>query len=179
MTSGQTGHGATQRSLWQDTDSPPSPWQEWIEAELRLHGWADVSDELLAWLRTQAEELASCYPESFAKRNGKKAGALFSFSGAPGNDDEPAFGHWPSAGIVSPDGAVGIAIELPEGPRRVKGSRLIDLIDKGEVSERYFLSPHAACGILRRCARMKRPLFPPLQRALEILAQKDDREPKA
>jgi hypothetical protein len=168
-----------QPSLWQTSDAPRTPWQEWIEAQLRLHGRADVSDELLAWLGTQVEELASCYPECFEQRkqHGEKAAALFCLSGAPVNDDEAAcFGHWPSAGIISPDGTVGIAIDLPEGTRQVKGSRLIDVIVKGAVSERYFISKHAARGILRRCALMKRPLFPPLSNALEILARKDERE---
>lgn len=167
-----------QAGLWDQTaDMPQTPWQERIEAELRMQGWADMPDELLAWLRIQAGELASSYPESFAerKRNGKKAVVLFSLS-CP-HDDEPAcFGHWPSAGVVN--SGVGIAIELPERPRQVKSSRFINVIEQGLVSERYFLSPHAARGILRRCALMKRPLFPPLQHALEILAREGERENK-
>jgi len=58
------------------------------------------------------------------------------------------FGHWPRAGVVSPEGGMGIAINLPEGPRHVKGSRLIDVIDTEPVSERGLLSPRAARGIL-------------------------------
>jgi len=40
-----------------------------------------------------------------------------------------------------------------------------------EVPQKYFLSPNAAKGILRRADRMGRSLFPPLREALEILAK--------
>ena len=38
------------------------------------------------------------------------------------------------------------------------------------MPERYFLSPNAATGILRRADQMGRNLFPPFRSALEILS---------
>jgi hypothetical protein len=156
-----------------------SSWQEWLEKQVYMHGLARLRAGLLAWLRAHVEILLQSYPEvltSKRKPKGKRAVALFSLSGAPNDDDPACFGHWPSAGVVY--GGVGIAIELPEHPKQVKGSRLIDVIEQDQVSERYFLSPHAARGILRRCALMKRPLFHPLHLALELLARADEPERK-
>jgi DNA (cytosine-5)-methyltransferase 1 len=48
---------------------------------------------------------------------------------------------------------------------------LWELIEKGEVPEKYFLSPNAAKGMLRRADRMERELFPPLRKALEIMSK--------
>jgi DNA (cytosine-5)-methyltransferase 1 len=61
-------------------------------------------------------------------------------------------------------------------PQHIQGSLLIDVIEKGPVPRRYFLSPRAARGMLRRAGRMTRHLFPPLRRALEILASGDQGE---
>jgi len=49
--------------------------------------------------------------------------------------------------------------------------RLVDIIEKREVEEKYFLSPNAAKGILRRVNRQGRILFRPLNEALERLAE--------
>ena len=82
---------------------------------------------------------------------------------------ESLFERWPNSGMVW-DGVCLTAGTL-ESPSRVKGYILLDAIETGEASERYFLSPNAARGMLRRANRMGRPLFPPLRKALEILAE--------
>lgn len=51
-------------------------------------------------------------------------------------------------------------------------SRLIDVIEKREVAEHYYLSPNAAQGIIRRVSSQGRELFEPLQDALVRLACK-------
>jgi DNA (cytosine-5)-methyltransferase 1 len=49
-------------------------------------------------------------------------------------------------------------------------SRFVDLIEQGRVDERYFLSPNAARGIIRRIERAGRHLFPPLEATLRSMA---------
>jgi DNA (cytosine-5)-methyltransferase 1 len=54
--------------------------------------------------------------------------------------------------------------------------KLIDVIEKREVEEKYFLSSNAAKGILRRIASQGRTLFKPLHQALERLSNKTQDE---
>jgi hypothetical protein len=79
------------------------------------------------------------------------------------------FKPWPNSGIAW-DG-VCLIVDTSEYPNRVKESSLWDVIEKAEVPQKYFLSPNAARGILRRAKRMRRELFPPLKKALEILSK--------
>lgn len=56
-------------------------------------------------------------------------------------------------------------------------SRLIDVIEKNQVHQRYFLSANAIQGILRRVDKLGRNLFPPLDAVLrEIAAPKTTSE---
>jgi len=80
-------------------------------------------------------------------------------------------GRWPNSGIAS-DGVCLIA-KTSESPNRAVESTLLGVIETGKVHRRYFLSPNAARGCLRRAERMGRNLFPPLRESLSTLAQKD------
>lgn len=71
-----------------------------------------------------------------------------------------AYGDWHLTSSVSP------------APNNSIEKRLIDIIEKRELEEKYFLSPNAAKGILRRVNRQGRTLFEPLHEALERLASK-------
>ncbi len=82
---------------------------------------------------------------------------------------ESSFERWPTSGMVW-DGAC-LTAGISESPSHVKESTLSAVIETGEVPERYFLSPNAAKGMIRRTDRMGRNLFPPLRKALEILSQ--------
>ena len=84
-----------------------------------------------------------------------------------GETSESSFGRWPNSGMVW-DG-VCLTAGTSECHSHVKESTLLDAIETGEAPQRYFLSPNAARGMLRRANRMGRPLFPPLRKALEIL----------
>lgn len=55
-------------------------------------------------------------------------------------------------------------------PLRPIHSRFVDMLDKRPVNARYFLSPNAARGIIRRVDRAGRHLFPPLDASLRALA---------
>jgi hypothetical protein len=77
--------------------------------------------------------------------------------------------RWPHSGMLW-DG-VCLTANISESPNHVIDSSLLDIIETQSVPDRYFLSPNAARGILRRAASQGRALFPPLKKALEILAQ--------
>ena len=56
-----------------------------------------------------------------------------------------------------------------ESPSSAAASTLLPCIETQEVPDKYFLSPNAAIGILRRTDRMERNLPPSFRRSLEIL----------
>jgi hypothetical protein len=85
-----------------------------------------------------------------------------------GETSKSLFERWPATGIAS--GGVCLTAGTLESPSRVKESTLSDAIETNEVPDKYFLSPNAARGMLRRTDQMGRKLFPPLRRALEILS---------
>lgn len=80
---------------------------------------------------------------------------------------------WPNAGILW-DGAF-VANRTPPSISEPVDSDLLDLIERIRPDSRYFLSPNAAEGILRRVDTQGRHLFVPLRNALERLS---GREPK-
>jgi hypothetical protein len=89
---------------------------------------------------------------------------------------EAAVVKWLNCGMVWDDEVV--SITGPEGPGRPLDSSMLDLLEVGDVEARYFLSPNAATGMLRRADRMQRKFLPALRRALERLkAQSDKTDP--
>lgn len=77
---------------------------------------------------------------------------------------------WPNAGIAW--GGSCVAATVQPGPYDPVDSELLSCIEQGEVDDRYFLSPNAAEGILRRVRSQNRKLFGPLHDALVLLAAK-------
>jgi DNA (cytosine-5)-methyltransferase 1 len=61
-------------------------------------------------------------------------------------------------------------------PNKPIEKKLIEVIEKRTVDEKYFLSSNAAKGILRRVASQGRTLFGPLHEALERLSKKESGE---
>lgn len=54
----------------------------------------------------------------------------------------------------------------PPAPSKIVSSRFVDILDPDMPDERYFLTPNAAAGIIRRADIVGRTLFPPLRKAL-------------
>jgi len=134
-----------------------SQWLEWGRG-LGLKGSSLASfTSFLDWLSNASPELFS-----------SKTCQVFSL---PTKDEtsKSLFELWPNSGIAW-DG-VCLTAKTSESPSRASESSLLELIEKGEVPEKYFLSPNAAKGIIRRADRMERELFPPLRKALEILSK--------
>lgn len=78
---------------------------------------------------------------------------------------------WKSGGIAYKNWFVTVAVS--SSPVTAATSRLIDVIEKTKVSERYFLSANAVQGILRRVDKLGRHLFPPLDTVLREIAAPD------
>ena len=141
----------------EDSRVKTSRWREWARA-LDLKGKTrDSFLNLLGYLTSTAPEFLS-----------SRMFRVFSLA-TEGKTSESSSKRWPSSGILL-DGVCLTAGTL-ESPSHVKESTLLDVIETGEVQQKYFLSPNAAKGMLRRTDRMGRNLFPPLRESLEILAQ--------
>ena len=80
-------------------------------------------------------------------------------------------GRWPTSGILL-DGEC-LTAGTSASPNHATESSLLGVLETGKAPRRYFLSPNAARGCLRRAERMGRNLFPPFKDALTTLARKD------
>ena len=77
--------------------------------------------------------------------------------------------RWTNSGMVSR--GVCLTAKTSESPSNVVESSLLECIETQKVPQKYFLSPNAATGMLRRADRMERNLLPSFRRSLEILAK--------
>ncbi|TWD44038.1 DNA cytosine methyltransferase [Pantoea sp. SJZ147] len=78
--------------------------------------------------------------------------------------------RWLSGGVAFGD--VCYDFKVPDAPSKPKLEKLISVIEKINIDDRYFISPNAAEGILRRVDSQNRKLFPPLYEALMKLSKK-------
>ncbi|WP_318827239.1 DNA cytosine methyltransferase [Burkholderia cepacia] len=85
------------------------------------------------------------------------------------HDDAPKI-KWNNGGVMF-DGVCLMAPVSP-APKKPIHTKVVDLLDSSKPSSRYFLSPNAATGILRRVESQDRQLFAPLDAALRRLAGK-------
>lgn len=83
-----------------------------------------------------------------------------------GHDDAPKI-KWSSGGVM--EKGTCLMGSAPQWPLEPVPSRLVDVLDKNRPDERYFLTPNAAEGILRRVNSQGRELFRPLATALSRL----------
>ena len=81
---------------------------------------------------------------------------------------------WPTGGILW-DGTF-VASRTPPTLSKAANSDLLDLIETNRPDQRFFLSPNAAEGILRRVDSQDRHLFLPLRRALERMSGRTTRQ---
>ena len=82
---------------------------------------------------------------------------------------ESLFKRWPTSGMVWRGEC--LTAGTSESPNHAKESILLLLIETQSLPDKYFLSPNAAKGAMRRADQMGRNLFPPLRQAMEILAK--------
>jgi hypothetical protein len=77
---------------------------------------------------------------------------------------EPSSGCWQNAGMGSPTEF--LTLNTSEWPRDAAVCSLSDVLETGEVPQRFFLSPTACKGILRRAEKRGKKLPEALRRAL-------------
>src|SRR5690606_7495802 len=81
---------------------------------------------------------------------------------------EPFSGAWSNSGMGSPTECLTLStLEFHSG---AVASSLSDILETGDLPQRYFLSATACKGILRRAAKRGKELPLPLARALEAVA---------
>jgi DNA (cytosine-5)-methyltransferase 1 len=88
------------------------------------------------------------------------------------HDNAPKI-KWNNGGVMF-EGLCCMSAVSP-APKKPIHSQVVDSLDKFKPSLRYFLSPNAATGILRRVESQDRQLFEPLDAALQKLAKKNSR----
>jgi DNA (cytosine-5)-methyltransferase 1 len=83
---------------------------------------------------------------------------------------------WKSGGCATQN----ICLDGPVSPAPFKpiNTTFLDILEKVSVDAKYYLSPNAAEGILRRVDSQERTLFEPLRRALELLASSNNKTEK-
>jgi len=81
---------------------------------------------------------------------------------------EPSSGCWGNAGMGSPTGF--LTLNLPEFHSGAVASSLSDILETGDLPQRYFLSAKACRGILRRAGKRGKELPLSLKSALEQIA---------
>ena len=141
----------------EDSPAKMSRWLQWGQ-ELALE------DENLHSFLSMLDSLEMHAPEFSSSRT-------FQVSSLATVDEtsKSLFARWPNSGMVW-DG-VCLTARTSESPNHASESILLDAVETGQVPDRYFLSPNAAKGMLRRCDKMGRKLFPPLRKSLEILSK--------
>lgn len=84
-------------------------------------------------------------------------------------------GRWTTSGILARGEC--LTLNTSEFPSAAVESSLSDILETGDLPRRYFLSPTACAGILRRAEQRRRTLPEPLKRALEeVVAQELPRQ---
>ena len=78
-------------------------------------------------------------------------------------------GRWTTSGILARGEC--LTLSFSESPSVAAESTLSDILETGDLPQRYFLNPKACAGILRRAKRRGRTLPSPLQDALEQVAR--------
>ena len=145
------------------TSSPPAgpakatPWLEsvldWLTKEADCGERFDVS-----WV--------SSLPVGFWEKT-----SLEFCRSTEGGIGRPSCGTWRNSGMGSPTAFV--TLSTGEFPSGAVVSSLSDVLETGDVPRKYFLSPKACRGILRRAAKRGRELPPSLRSALEQVAGRE------
>jgi len=90
---------------------------------------------------------------------------------------EPSSGRFKNSGMGSPGECW--TLSTSDWPNDASVSSLLDALETGDVPPRYFLSPKACAGILRRATKRERALPPVLDEALREVASRLEESPKS
>jgi DNA (cytosine-5)-methyltransferase 1 len=140
------------------------PVVEWVATRVR----AELRHPPALPTKNASEVTDIDYAASLVHDFALKKAVKVQISTFAGRDDAPKI-KWSSGGIMN----AGRCLMAPvsSSPNKPVKSLLVDALDPDKPSSRYFLSPHAATGILRRVASQDRELFAPLDAALRRLSK--------
>ena len=80
----------------------------------------------------------------------------------------PSSGRWASSGMGSPTEC--LTLSISDWPSDASVCLLSDILETGDVPQRFYLSPTACVGILRRAEKRGKSLPPSLREALQAVA---------
>jgi hypothetical protein len=83
----------------------------------------------------------------------------------------PSSGCWANSGMGSPTGF--LTLNTSEWPKDAAVCSLSDTLETGDVPHKYYLSPRACQGILRRAEKCGKELPEQLRNALSLAVQTD------
>lgn len=126
------------------------PVIEWIAGRIKANYHDDFKDSI-----EDVVEAHKCFSGS-------------SWVDIPDIDNDHGKLVWPKSGLMW-NGRFIPAVHR-ESPCAPDSATLYEIVEKGKVSPRYYLTPNAAEGILRRVDNNNRQLFSPLRSGLEKLA---------
>lgn len=141
------------------------PVVEWIAKRIKTELKASLVESPLA----ENTEHVISYAKDFVPYFKDPKARTLKIGTFADHDDAPKI-KWNNGGLMF-DG-VGHMAQVSPAPKRPINTRVVDLLDESKPSPRYFLSPNAAIGILRRVDNQNRHLFAPLDDALRRLAKK-------
>ena len=84
----------------------------------------------------------------------------------------PFLGRWPNAGMGSHIGC--LTLNTLESPKDGVESLLSDVLEVGSLPQKFYLSPRACEGILRRAEKRAKELPPALKVALQMAIQQSE-----
>lgn len=145
------------------------PVVEWVARRIRKQIGLSASDPRKNSTSWAAVQYAVHRLHDFSL---KKA-SVVEISNFSGHDDAPKI-KWNAGGVMS--GGRCIMAPVSASPNEPVLTSFGDTLDSVKPSRRYFLSPNAARGILRRVGSQGRELFGPLDAALRSLAAKQEHE---
>ena len=81
----------------------------------------------------------------------------------------PSLGRWQNAGMGSHTGC--LTLSISEFPSDADVCLLSDVLETGNLQQKFYLSPIACAGIIRRAEKRGKELPPILKEALHMVAQ--------
>ena len=159
-----------------------------MTSQLTLFGSADESIFLLPAHRARRSRLLASGKDSATQEANLHSDCLTFLTGlgldgsfgktspvfCPAEKDSispPSSGRWLSGGMGSLGGC--LTLSFQESRNDAVESSLSDILETGEVPQRYFLSQKACRGIIRRAAKRGRTLPEPLRLALAEVADSE------
>ena len=130
-----------------------------------------IADRIMDLLKAKKQELGgsfATYVRSAAPDLNKETRRVVFLEVLKGVEAGGYSYRWKSGGCAWGhdviEGAASVA------PSKIIPSRFVDVLDPVIPPERYFLTPNAAAGIVRRADNVGRTLFPPMRKALDKMA---------